>query len=63
MRDDALLRFTAHELTRSDLQGLMIRSNGPALLRAVWHFGMLALTGTLIWTLRTTLQPARLLLA
>ena len=54
MRDDALLRFTAHELTRRDLQGLMIRSNGPALLRTVWHFGMLGLTGTVIWTLRTT---------
>ena len=54
MRDDALLRFTAYELTRRDLQGLMIRSNGPALLRTVWHFGMLGLTGTLIWTLRTT---------
>ena len=54
MRDDPLLRFTAHELTRTDLQGLMIRSNGPALLRTVWHFGMLAFTGTLIWSLRTT---------
>ena len=54
MRDDALVRFTAHELSRSDLHSLMTRSDGPALLRAVWHFGMLAVTGTLIWKLRTT---------
>ena len=54
MRDDALLRFTAHELTRRDLQGLMMRSNGPALFRTVWHFGVLGLTGTLIWSLRST---------
>jgi hypothetical protein len=54
MRDDALLRFTAHELSRSDLHGLMVRSDGPALLRTVWHLGMLAVTGALIWSLRTT---------
>jgi fatty acid desaturase len=54
MRDDALVRFTAHVLARGDLHGLMARSDGPALLRTVWHFGMLAVTGTLIWNLRTT---------
>ena len=54
MRDDALVRFTAHELTRADLQPLMVRANGPALRRAVVHFGMLALTGTLIWNSRAT---------
>src|SRR5438552_174207 len=42
MRDDALLRFTAHELSRADVRGLTARSDRPALLRTVWHFGMLA---------------------
>jgi fatty acid desaturase len=32
----------------------MARSNGPALARAVWHFGVLAVTGTLLWRLRAT---------
>jgi fatty acid desaturase len=54
MRDDALLRFTAHELSRADVRGLTARSDRPALLRAVWHFGMLAVTGALIWSFRTT---------
>jgi fatty acid desaturase len=54
MRDDSLVRFTAHELTRSDLQTLMVRANGPALLRTLWHFGALAITGTLLWRLRGT---------
>src|SRR6266853_1693801 len=34
MRDDALVRFTAHEIPRDDLHALMTRSDGPALLRA-----------------------------
>jgi len=54
MNDETLVRFTAHELTREDLHALMIRSDGPALLRAVWHFGVLAVTGTLLWKLRLT---------
>jgi fatty acid desaturase len=54
MRDDALVRFTAHQLGRQDLHGLMARSDGPALARAIWHFGALAVTGTLIWRLRAT---------
>src|SRR5437660_909974 len=48
MRDDALVRFTAHELPREDLHALMARSDGPALRRAVWHLGMLVLTGTVL---------------
>jgi fatty acid desaturase len=55
MNDEALVRFTAHELTREDLHALMIRSDGPACLRAVWHLGVLAVTGTLLWRLRFTL--------
>lgn len=54
MSDDTLGRFTAHELTREDLHALMLRSDGPALLRALWHFGALAVTGTLLWRLRAT---------
>src|SRR6267143_1618771 len=54
MRDDALVRFTAHELPREDLHALMARSDGPALRRAVWHLGMLVLTGTVLWRLRWT---------
>ncbi len=54
MRDDALVRFTAHELTREDLHALMARSDAPALLRTVWHFGFLIVTGTLLWKLRWT---------
>lgn len=54
MNDETLVRFTAHELGREDLHALMIRSDGPALLRAVWHFGVLAVTGTLLWKLRFT---------
>ena len=61
MRDDALVRFTAHELTRGDLHELMSRSDGPALARAVWHFGMVAVTGTLTWNLRTTIWVLPLL--
>ena len=54
MNDETLVRFTAHELAREDLHGLMVRSNGPALLRAAWHFGVLVVTGTLLWKLRFT---------
>ncbi|HSL52412.1 MAG TPA: fatty acid desaturase [Candidatus Deferrimicrobiaceae bacterium] len=42
MTDDALVRFTAHQLPREDLHALMARSDGSALLRAAWHFGALA---------------------
>ncbi|HEX7215803.1 MAG TPA: fatty acid desaturase [Methylomirabilota bacterium] len=52
MHDDSLVRFTADHVPRDDLQRLMTRSNGPALARAAWHLGMLALTGTLLWRLR-----------
>src|SRR5215813_11169788 len=62
MRDDANVRFTAHELARQDLRDLMGRTNGPALLRAVWHFGVLAITGTLLWSLRSTAWALPLLL-
>src|SRR6266704_3378120 len=54
MIDSPLVRFTAHELTRDDLHALMFRSDEPALLRAFCHFGVLAVTGTLLWRLRTT---------
>lgn len=54
MRDDALVRFTAHELPREELHALMARSDGPALLRAAWHLGILVVSGTLVWTLRST---------
>ena len=47
-------QFTAHELTRDELQALMARSDGPGLVRAAWHLGALAVTGTLLWTLRST---------
>jgi len=63
MRDDALVRFTAHELTREDLHTFMVRSNGPALLRAFCHFGTLAVTGSLLWKLRVTLWALPLLVA
>jgi hypothetical protein len=48
MRDDALARFTEHQLPREALHALMARSDGPALLRTAWHLGMLALAGTLL---------------
>src|SRR5262245_50912898 len=54
MRDDVLVRFTAHELTREDLHALMARSNWPALFRVLCHFGTLAVTGMLLWKLRLT---------
>jgi len=63
MADDALVRFTAHQLTREDLHGLMERSDGPALLRTAWHFGVLALTGAALWRLRGTGWLAPVLLA
>ena len=63
MSDDTLVRFTAHELTREDLHALMLRSDGPALLRVLWHFGVLAITGTLLWRFRPTWWVAPLLVA
>jgi fatty acid desaturase len=63
MRDDALARFTEHQLPREALHALMARSDGPALLRTAWHLGVLALTGTLLGeNMRTTLTlvPVRL---
>jgi fatty acid desaturase len=54
MNDDTLVQFTAHELAREDLHGLMARSDGPALLRAALHFGVLVVTGTVSWKLRFT---------
>ena len=41
----------------------MARSDGPALRRAVWHLGVLALTGTLLWRLRATVWVLPLLVA
>src|SRR5262250_1221622 len=41
----------------------MVRSNGPALLRAVCHFGTLAATGSLLWKLRFTWWALPLLVA
>src|SRR3989442_13789173 len=55
MRDDELVRFTEHQLPREDLRALMTRSDAPALLRAVWHFGMLAVIGTVLWRMRTSM--------
>ena len=63
MRDDALVRFTDHQLPREELHALMARSDGPALLRTVWHLGVLAVTGTLLWRLRATLWVLPLLVA
>src|SRR5438094_7912689 len=54
MRDDALVRFTAHEIPREELHALMLRSDAPALRRAVWHLGMLILTGVVLWRLAWT---------
>lgn len=63
MRDDTVDQFTAHELTRGDLQALMVRSDGPGLVRAAWHLGALAVTGTLLWTLRATVWVVPLIVA
>ena len=63
MRDDTVDQFTAHELTRGDLQALMARSDGPGLVRAAWHLGALAVTGTLLWTLRSTVWVVPLIVA
>src|SRR5258706_10917831 len=63
MSDDALVRFTEHQLPREELHALMARSDGPALLRAVWHLGVLALAGTLLWRLRAPLWVLPLLVA
>jgi fatty acid desaturase len=63
MTDDALVRFTAHQLPREDLHVLMARSDGPALLRTVWHFGVLVITGSLLWRLRSTPWVLPLLVA
>jgi fatty acid desaturase len=54
MIDDALGRYTAHDLGREELRALMARSDAPALLRAASHLGALGITGTLVWTLRST---------
>lgn len=48
MRDDTVDQFTAHELTRDELQALMARSDGPGLVRAAWHLGTLAVTGSTV---------------
>ena len=63
MRDDALVRFTEHQLPREELHALMARSDGPALLRTVWHLGVLGLTGTLLWRLRASVWVIPLLVA
>lgn len=63
MRDDPLARFTAHQLSREELHGLMARSDRPALVRTAWHLGVLALTGALLWRLRTTVWAVPVLVA
>jgi fatty acid desaturase len=54
VRDDANVRFTEHRIGREELHALMARSDGPALARAAWHLGFLAVTGALVWALRST---------
>jgi len=54
MPDDSLIRFTAHRIPAADLRALMERSNRPALVRALWHLGVLAITSTLVWRFRGT---------
>src|SRR4029453_1591627 len=63
MHDETFVRFTADHVPRDDLQALMTRSNGPALWRAVWHFGVLAVTGALLWRLRGSLWALPVLVA
>jgi fatty acid desaturase len=63
MIDDALVRFTAHQLPREDLHALMVRSDGPALRRAACHLGVLVTTGALLWRLRATAWALPLLVA
>jgi len=63
MSDPNLVQFTAHELTRDDLHALMVRSDRPALLRALGHFGALAVTGTLLWRLAATAWAVPLMIA
>jgi fatty acid desaturase len=61
--DEALVRFTAHQLPREDLHALMPRADGPALRRAALHLGVLAVTGMLLWRLRATVWALPLLVA
>ena len=63
MHDEAFVRFTADHVPREDLQRLMTRSNGPALGRAVWHVGALAVTGALLWRLHGSLWALPVLVA
>jgi fatty acid desaturase len=63
MIDDALVRFTAHQLPREDLHALMARSGGPALRRAACQLGVLVATGALLWRLRATAWALPLLVA
>jgi fatty acid desaturase len=63
MREESLVRFTAHALKREQLHRLMARSDGPALGRAACHFGVLAITGTLLWRLWPTAWALPLLVA
>ncbi len=62
MIDDAPIRFTAHDLPRETLRGLMTRADGPALWRAAGHLGTLVVTGVLLWRLRATVWAVPLLL-
>ena len=54
MRDDISVRFTSREVPRDTLHALMTRSDAPALVRAVWHLGMLVVGGWALWRLRFT---------
>ncbi len=63
MHDEALVQFTDYQLTREDLHALMVRSDGPALRRTVWHFGVLLVTGILVWRLRSTIWVLPLVVA
>src|SRR5262245_40694154 len=63
MSDETLVRFTAHQLAREDLHALMVRSDRSALLRTACHFGVLAVTGALLWRLRSAIWALPLIVA
>ena len=63
MRDDISVRFTSREVPRDTLHALMTRSDAPALVRAVWHLGMLVVGGGALWRLRFTPWVLPLLVA
>ena len=62
-RDESAPQFTAHRLTGAELGPLLERADGPALVRAVWHLGVLALTGGLLVAYQATAWVIPLLVA